>query len=303
MQKFKMLAGASLLILWTNAARSQTSGEIFRVPFDGCDTSFGSGENIWYFCPNKVHALKTDSVSSTENALIQSLPVHGKLRVAFVCRSTEPVMTTISINKQNFQLNPDSTLNQHDFEVFLEHSQTGTEKWLISSNLRKPDYVSLKKGCYLEVSKNLSLVHIPTIKVYGEFLSGSVSDLTEILEALNSTVTSDLSEVRVSLDGGIKNIKAVLEKTTDPATKLLLNQSLNKLLSIQKTISQSCEQTDASLCTTALSSARKKVQDTLTDQETDLTSLSTFLQDEIDRLETKEQDVVKELQEIKDGLQ
>lgn len=302
MKNLMILAGASLLTLFAKSAYAQTPGEIFKVPFEGCETSFGSGENIWFFCPNKSFALKTDSVSSTENALIQSLPVRSKLRIAFVCRSSEPVLTTISIGDQSFQLNPDSTLKQHDFEAFLEYSEAGTVQWVISSDLRKSDYVSLKKGCYVEVSKNLSLVHIPTIKVYAEFLSANVTDLTNILEKLNGTVTSDLSEVRVSLDGATKNIKAVLEKTSDPAAKLLLNQSVNKLSSIQKSISQSCEQSGAALCTSALASARTKVQDFLTDQVEHSTTLSSFVQDEINRLTGKEQDLVTELQGIKDSL-
>jgi hypothetical protein len=294
--------GASLLILFTNSASSQTTEQIFAVPFDGCETSFGSGENIWYFCPDKSFALTTDSVSSTENLMVQSLPIKGKLRVAFVCRSSEPVLTTISIKDKNFQLNPDSTLKQHEFEAFLEYSDAGTAQWQISSDLRKSSYVSLKKGCYVEVSKNLSLVHIPTIKVYAEFLSANVSDLSNILEGLNSTVTGDLSEVRVSLDAAIKNINAVLERMSEPAPKLLLNQSLKKLTSMQKSISQSCEQSNAPLCTSALASARIKVQDSLTDLAGDASTLSSFLQEEIDRLTGKEQDIANELQEIKDSL-
>lgn len=301
MQVFKLIAGATLLTLSINAA-SQTVDEVFKVPFDGCEKSFGSGENIWYFCPDKIHTVKTDRVSETENALIQSLPIRGKLRLSFVCRSTEPVLTTISIDTQNFQVNPDATLVYHDFEAFLDYAHAGITDWVIASNLRKSDYVSLKKGCYSEVSQNLSLVHIPAVKIYSEYLAANLTDLAAILEALQGTVTSDLSEARVALDAAIKNIQSVSASTSEPATRLLLKQSLTKLQAIQKNISQACEASGAPLCTSTLASARQTLQSLLENQVTDLGSLKDFIDDEIKRLSGRADDIVKQLQNIKDNL-
>lgn len=272
------------------------------VPFAGCEKDFGSGENTWFFCPNWATTYTTNAISATNHPLIQSLPIHNRIRVGFVCRSLQPVWATLSILDHVFQIKPERIMTYQEFDVSLNNVDAGVAKWNLSVSFRKAEFVSVIQGCGFDVSRNISFIHAPTLKIYADYVVSNLKDLREIADNLSKVSNTDLSAVRVSLNSAIQNIESALEKTTDAGGKFLLNQTLRRLRQSLSDISQACSTPTALACTQSLANAQTKVNADIDDRADELADIKDFLDDEISRLKNLDQSIKSELQAIRDGI-
>jgi hypothetical protein len=278
-----------ITMLCTSGHAYSDTQSLFAVPFEDCRKDFGTGNNTWYICPDITATIKSQGIFATDNIFIQSLPVKNTVALSFTCRTSQPVTADVSALDRAFLLRTSPADSWNTLEKSMSYSEAGTVDWTVSVKFRGSEFNSVKSDCAVKVLQNLAYAAIPALTEYAKVRAQIGKDLAAVVEPLSTVSSGSLSEVRSALDGAIKNINTVLSRPVDPIQKLLLTQTKTSLESMNSKISVACTATESLQCTSELDTTRTKVDELMTANSDELSSLKAFVDGEIKRVGESDQ--------------